>query len=948
MKRLLSITLCLLTALMTSAQGIPYIRNISATEYKAHNQNFDIITGHDGTVYIANFEGLLYYDYANWNIIHTPGVTRITAVFCDSKGTIWTGGYNYLGYTVHDNNGRLMLHDIKLGSEFRGEVEWIWETNGQIYFRVSGNLIYMVKDDKIVSAPQAKLPTSGFSVLIEKTHITQVQALEDGLKAVATNGSGLILLDENDKELFRITEDNGLCSNSINHITYNRNGIIWGATDNGIFAIGFPSVYSHFTSYEGLRGEVLTIEKMNGRIYVGTLSGLYYLQGKKFIPVEKVHHACWQLIQQGSSLLAATSDGTYRINPDNKVQHLTTTSTLSLMDDDEVSFYSGEMDGVFYNSRSSRKKISNVEKIVKILRDSLGNIWMQNLYGNVWKSFEPYQEQSDKAVTTLVDMMGKVTPISNFDTKPFPYPAYSYLDKKNDILWLTNNKSKRTYAYKKGGKDEKMSAYVYPLMDFSIRAMLRDSSLLWMGGDKGINVVDLTHQETTYDKDPEIIIRSVQIYNDSVLWGGYGNMPDNAFKLESNVHDIIINYSTVTPSLLLKTQYRHRLNNGEWTTWETKTSEEYAKLGYGNYVFEVQARDAFGRLSNIAKFSFVIETPFYLRWYMNLLYVFLFMLLVYYIMKWRMKRLELEKLRLENIVQERTAEVVKQKDEIEEKSKNLEIALTELSETQHQLVRQEKMATVGKLTQGLIDRILNPLNYINNFAKLSVGLVKDVTANIEDEKEHMDPDNYDDTIDVLGMLKGNLEKVGEHGMNTTRTLKAMEELLKDHSGNMVDMNLNDLVKQNKEMLDKYYEKQIAENHIKTVLDCTNEEIHVKANAEQLGKVFLSMLSNSIYAVIKKVQRKGYGKDEQPTVRFTLEREGKQVNIKIFDNGIGIESTIIDKIFDPFFTTKTTGEASGIGLYLSKEIAQNTGGDICAKSEKNVYTEFIITLPILKN
>ena len=86
------LSLCLLAFLPVRAwaQGIPFIRNFSATEYKAHNQNFDIITGSDGTVYVANFEGLLYYDNAQWHIIYTPGVTRITSVFRDSRGIIST------------------------------------------------------------------------------------------------------------------------------------------------------------------------------------------------------------------------------------------------------------------------------------------------------------------------------------------------------------------------------------------------------------------------------------------------------------------------------------------------------------------------------------------------------------------------------------------------------------------------------------------------------------------------------------------------------------------------------------------------------------------------------------------------------------------------------------------------------------------------------------------
>jgi len=73
-----------------------------------------------------------------------------------------------------------------------------------------------------------------------------------------------------------------------------------------------------------------------------------------------------------------------------------------------------------------------------------------------------------------------------------------------------------------------------------------------------------------------------------------------------------------------------------------------------------------------------------------------------------------------------------------------------------------------------------------------------------------------------------------------------------------------------------------------------------------------------------------------------------VKIIVRDNGIGIEDTITDKIFDPFFTTKTTGEAAGVGLYLSREIVQNHGGDISVQSVKNDYTEFTITLPYKKS
>ena len=374
---------------------------------------------------------------------------------------------------------------------------------------------------------------------------------------------------------------------------------------------------------------------------------------------------------------------------------------------------------------------------------------------------------------------------------------------------------------------------------------------------------------------------------------------------------------------------------------------EFINLPRGSYSFQVQARDAFGRLTDITTVSFRIAYPVYLRWYMIIFYLVLAAILIYILFQIRLRKLEKDKMRLEKVVHDRTAEVVKQKDEIEEKSKSLEKALDDLNTAQNELIRQEKMATVGKLTQGLIDRILNPLNYINNFAKLSEGLVKDIEANIEDDKDKMDSENYEDTIDVLGMLQGNLQKVGEHGQNTTRTLKAMEEMLKDRTGGIIPMNLIAVVRQDEQMLHEYYKNEIAKYGIQVHLDCPEEELTINGNAEQLSKTIMSLLGNAVYAIVKKAQREKDYKNYTPAINISVTPASDTVQVTIRDNGIGIEDTIINKIFDPFFTTKTTGEAAGVGLYLSREILQNHGSDILVKSVKNEYSEFTFTLPINK-
>lgn len=106
---------------------------------------------------------------------------------------------------------------------------------------------------------------------------------------------------------------------------------------------------------------------------------------------------------------------------------------------------------------------------------------------------------------------------------------------------------------------------------------------------------------------------------------------------------------------------------------------------------------------------------------------------------------------------------------------------------------------------------------------------------------------------------------------------------------------------------------------------------------------MSILANSVYAVQKKYQRKAYS----PLIRLSVssDTDAGLVVISIYDNGIGIEKSIIDKVFDPFFTTKTTSEAVGVGMYLSREIILNHRGTITVESEKDEYTEFKITLPI---
>ena len=939
MRKLLLLLITLHISLITSfAQGIPFLRNFSATEYQAHNRNFDITTDDKGFVYVANFEGLLYYDNAEWRIIHTPNITRITTLFRDKNGKIWAGGYNYLGYLESNKNGELKLHNAVKQGNFQGVVTHIWEEGPLLHFRLEDGNAYTLnngepKTTRKYNEPQDELVDIGYNMKAKATE-------NEGVKIIIQNGLG---------EYF-ITEDNGLCSNTVNKLAYNGKGILWGATNNGIFCIAIPTTYTHATTNEGLRGEVLSILYYDDILYIGTTNGLFYHSNKRFLPVANITYQCWQMIATPEGILAATSNGLYRISNKSNSQQLSKQNTMSVKEAPN-GFYTGEPDGVYFNGdNGSRNKIANLERVTHIYIDEKENLWIQNLYGIIWykkaneEKFHPVTVDKDPSVPGMIVPTNKgIQTISANQEYPIPYPQFAYMD-KDGVTWLTKSNGRGLYCMKNGSKLNNLDKQLNAISDYNVRDMLHYKDNLMMGGDFGLIVFKQNHYDPILESKPKVHLRTIKLNGDSILWGGYGDIPTELGKLTSDERHLEFTFALDNTILIKKTLYRYHLDNRPWSAWDDEQEVKYSSMDYGSHTFEVQAIDAYGNITQSEILKFYIQFPFYQRWYMIVSYFFLFGLLLYVFAKRHVRQLEKEKQRLENIVQERTAEVVKQKDEIEEKSKSLQTALDELAQAQNELIRQEKMATAGKLTQGLIDRILNPMNYINNFSKLSYGLLKDLKANIEDEEEHMDKENYEDTLDIIDMLDQNLQKVEQHGVNTTRTLKAMEEMLKDRSGGIVPMDLVPVLRQDEEMLHNYFDENIKLYGVKTAFNIPQETINIKGNPEQLSMTIMSLLGNAVYAVVKKAQREKYA----PEITLSINSNDNQYFIVIRDNGIGIEDTIIDKIFDPFFTTKPTGEAAGVGLYLSREIIQNIGGDISVKSEKDVYTEFTITIPISQN
>ncbi|MBS1918599.1 MAG: histidine kinase [Bacteroidetes bacterium] len=288
---------------------------------------------------------------------------------------------------------------------------------------------------------------------------------------------------------------------------------------------------------------------------------------------------------------------------------------------------------------------------------------------------------------------------------------------------------------------------------------------------------------------------------------------------------------------------------------------------------------------------------------------------------------------LEIQVAERTAELTKQKEELEH-------ALTELKATQAQLIQAEKMASLGELTAGIAHEIQNPLNFVNNFSEVSNELIDELNAERLKPKAER---NEELENEILEDIKQNLEKIAHHGKRADGIVKGMLQHSRKNTGQKEMTDINALAD---EYLRLSYHGLRAKDKtfnaaMKTEFDAAAPKINVVP--QDIGRVLLNLINNAFYAVSekKKQQPEGY----EPAVKVSTKYFANWIWITVSDNGGGIPQEIIDKIFQPFFTTKPTGQGTGLGLSLSYDIIKAHGGELKVKNKESEGAAFIIQLPV---
>jgi two-component system, NtrC family, sensor kinase len=273
-----------------------------------------------------------------------------------------------------------------------------------------------------------------------------------------------------------------------------------------------------------------------------------------------------------------------------------------------------------------------------------------------------------------------------------------------------------------------------------------------------------------------------------------------------------------------------------------------------------------------------------------------------------------------------------------------ESAYSELKAAQANLIQAEKMASLGQLTAGIAHEIKNPLNFVNNFASLSVELLDELKATAAPGFAALDDDRRKDIDGVTGLLTTNLEKIVEHGQRADGIVKAMLEHSRGSSAERRVVDLNVLIDEALNLAYHGARAQDQDFNITLERDFCDRIAPTEVNPQDMTRVFLNLFSNGFYAATRRA-RNGGDAGFVPMLMVTTRDSGEAVEIRVRDNGTGIPAEIRDKLFQPFFTTKPTGEGTGLGLSITYDIVMKQhGGTITVDSEVDAFTEFVVTLP----
>ena len=882
--------------------------------------------------FVAN-RGLERINIKNGTITHYGKLQGLTGVFTlgmqiDKANRVWMGDGGD-GFVIVDDEKGYTSHFRRANITNSFIVSLMADDKGRVWFGTNTGLNVLDNDAEVTH-------------LMERANVSTMLEGPPGNIWIGYNG-GIEILDLQTRHLRLLTKKEGLSDNNTQSFTL-VDGNIWITSDAGLDIYNPTNkTMEHTGKKEGLGGDTIyTILKDNtGTLWLtGPSNGIDVIDAKK----TSIKHA-------------GIAEG---------------------LDDEALTDVKQDKQGLLWLATSSKgvDVVDPLKGTIRYLGDNAGltgrfdRVLMGDSYGRMWIGTSDGVYVADVKGGTLTHITVKDGLQGNSINSMTEYNGSVLVSTNNKVSIVTmppapagNDTAHTKWVIKPLYKGEGL---IKTVSTFSSNLITSSGKYLW--GDFGLtilkNIQPDTTQATTYVtglqlmNQPQYFVNHPHLAQNDTLWtadsfyvrdqtpanagfsGKYGlhwdrvagpyNLPQN-LNIPYNQNYIQFHFAEANLGRQDSAFYCYILQgiDKQWSAVTNNTvTENYLNLPPGTYTFKVRSKGLNGEWGAPASFNFTITPPWWKTWWAYTLYVLVVLAGISIIVKYRSQKLQAENILLEEKIKQRTAALQK--------------SLEELKTTQAQLVQSEKMASLGELTAGIAHEIQNPLNFVNNFAEVSIELAEEL-------KEELDkiipaPANKEDINDLLDDLVQNQQKINFHGKRADSIVKGMLQHSRTGSAQKEMTDVNALADEYLRL--SYHGLRAKDKSFNAKLETAFDEKLPKINIllQDVGRVLLNLYTNAFYSVMKKKHERD--DTYQPMVSVSTQKKNNSIEIKVRDNGMGIPQTVLDKIYNPFFTTKPTGEGTGLGLSLSYEIiTKGHGGTITVETKEGEFAEFTIRLPL---
>jgi len=914
----------------TNGGGLNKFDNGNFTVYKndpanerslSENTITAIYPDKSGDIWIGTVnEGLNKLDKSSGGFIHFKNnpadETSISqnSVFSlceDSQGILWAGTLGGGLNGLNKSTGKFMLYknDVQNPSSISNNSIW------SLYQDRAGALWIGTREgvnilDKRMKRFETLLPNANST----NNNIYSICEDEQGTLWFGILGEGLVSIEKNGtRKIYQNnpSDVNSIISNNVFSLCEDKEGLIWIGTYDGLDAYNRKSnKFTHYTNSEENKFSLsdnyvrALLADNTGTLWIGTYGGGLnsfdkptgnFTSYKKDAGQNSFNSnlvTCLFEDNSGVLYIGTFGDGLFTYNGDSK----TFTN--------------------YKNDPADAKSLSN-NFIHCITSDRSGKIWIGTYGGGLnafaanTKTFLRYTERDGLSNNVINGIVPDV----------------------NGHLWLSTNKGLNKFIFSSDSARGKNNVRTYDSQDgaqnkYNEGAFFKSKNgKIFFGGVTGYNAF---FSEDIKDNpyQPPVVITRFYLFE----------KPHSMDTMITSKRSVVLSYrqnffsfefAGLNYTYPEKNQYAYMMEGLDktWNYCNNRRYAAYTNIDPGEYTFRIIASNNDGVWNEQGTFlRITITPPFWKTWWFSLVAGIIVASSILFYIRFRTRTLTNQNIVLEQKVTQRTSE-------LKEKNEELVKTMDHLKSTQDQLIHSEKMASLGQLTAGIAHEIQNPLNFVNNFSKVSVELLDDLKQAPAEEKMRITED-----------LKTNLEKISHHGERAERIVKGMLMHSRTGLSEKQPALLNKLIEDSLNLA--YTGIRSNDNEFKCEVK-TNFDTRITTLdivPQDISRVMLNLINNAFYAMNEK--RKKISEGYYPVLSLSTTLHKEDVSIKISDNGFGIPKEYKDKIFQPFFTTKPTGVGTGLGLSLSYDIiTKRHGGKIKSESREGEGTDFIITLPL---